>query len=127
MRVLKRVIASAVSQVIEGDSFAFAGEVWEPKRLLDDLVILICGYHIGIGEDVDIVRREEVEVSYKVLDRFAMVEGRGGGWWWGPQEEEKHKRGPQRRGGDREVPHFPRELFALRVALLCVQIKRENE
>jgi hypothetical protein len=90
MRVLNRVIASAMSQIIDGNSFTFTGEVWESERLLDDLLIVIGGSNIGIGNDVDIVRREEVEALNKVL-RHLIVEGSGGGWWWGPQEEEHNR------------------------------------
>jgi hypothetical protein len=90
MRVLNRVIASAMSQIIDGNSFTFTGEVWESERLLDDLLIVIGGSKIGIGNDVDIVRREEVEALNKVL-RHLIVEGSGGGWWWGPQEEEHNR------------------------------------
>jgi len=62
MRVLNGIISSTMSQVINGNSFiVFDGEVWKPKRLLNDVLILL---HIGFGvENVDIMRREEVEVS----------------------------------------------------------------
>jgi hypothetical protein len=67
MRVLNGIISSTMSQVINGNSiFVFAGEIRKPKRLLnDDLVVaVLIILHIGFGvEDVDIVRREEVEVS----------------------------------------------------------------
>lgn len=75
-----------MSQVIDGNLFVFAGEVREPKRLLDDLVVLVIGgSYIGIIEDVDIVWREEVEVSDEVFSHI-IVEGGGEGWRWEPQE-----------------------------------------
>ncbi|MCI41717.1 hypothetical protein A2U01_0062951 [Trifolium medium] len=91
-----------MSQIIDGNSFAFAGEVWESERLLDDLLIVIGGSNIGIGDDVDIMRREEVEALNKVVRHF-IVECSGGGWWWGPQEEHnrKQKKNPKRRRRDR--------------------------
>lgn len=86
MRVLNGVISSAMSQVVDGNLFVFAGEVRESKRLLDDLVVLVIGgSYIGIIEDVDIVWREEVEVSDKVFSHI-IVEGGSEGWWWEPQE-----------------------------------------
>lgn len=66
MRVLNGIISSTMSQVINANSFVvFAGEIWKLKRLLnDDLVVVLILLHIGFGvEYVDIVRREEVEVS----------------------------------------------------------------
>jgi hypothetical protein len=107
MRVLNRVIASTMSQIIDGNSFTFAGEVWESERFLDDLLIVIGGSNIGIGNDVDIVRREEVEALNKFL-RHVIVEGSGGGWWWRVKEEHnrKQKGAPKRRRHDCEMRHF---------------------
>lgn len=122
MRMLDRVVASAVSQVVEGNRIVGTrtrtNQVREPERLLHDL---LRGSHSRIGDDVDIVGREQVEVPDQVLPLNRPWEAVRGGGWRREEEQKKEKRAQQR---ERGVPHFQSLGW---VGLGWVQCKVQSE
>lgn len=91
-----------MSQVVEGNPTQHIGK---SERLLDDPGGVVGWWQseVGIGKDVDIAGREEVEVSNQIvcLDRRRREEQRKE-----EEEEERARRGGGGGGGGGGVPHF---------------------
>lgn len=94
MGMLDGVIASIVTQILNGNLGISAHYVGEPEALLHDLIWGLIRGRRWIGSannDVEIEVREQIEVSHELLrlQPQAKIVAAGGSWSWRREQEEE--------------------------------------